>query len=149
MALMDSTSISATALSAQRLRMDVIADNIANVNTTRTAEGGPYKRKVVLFQEMLDGDPFSIKLDNAYIRQVAQAGKGVRVSSIEEDSTPGTLNYDPGHPDADEEGYVRMPNVNIVEEMVNMISASRSYEANITAINNTKAMTTRTLELGR
>jgi flagellar basal-body rod protein FlgC len=149
MALMDSTSISATALSAQRLRMDVIAENIANVNTTRTAEGGPYKRKVVLFQEMLAGDPFSIKLDNAYIRQAAQAGKGVRVSSIEEDNTPGTLNYDPGHPDADEEGYVRMPNVNIVEEMVNMISASRSYEANITAINNTKAMTTRTLELGR
>ncbi len=149
MALMESTSISATALSAQRLRMDVIAENIANVNTTRTAEGGPYKRKVVLFQEMQNGDPFSVKLDSAFVRQATQSGMGVRVSSIEEDSTPGALSYDPGHPDADEEGYVRMPNVNIVEEMVNMISASRSYEANITAINNTKTMTSRTLELGR
>ncbi len=148
MALMESTSISATALTAQRLRMDVIAQNIANVNTTRTAEGGPYKRKVVLFQEILENDPFAIRFNNALLRQAHQ-GMGVRVSSVEEDGTPGTLNYDPGHPDADEDGYVRMPNVNIVEEMVNMISASRSYEANITAISNTKAMTTRTLELGR
>ncbi len=147
MALMNSTSISATALTAQRLRMDVISQNIANVNTTRTEAGGPYKRKTVLFQEIQDSGSFSVKLDGAM--QQTQQGLGVRVTNIVEDETPGTLAYDPGHPDADEEGYVRMPNVNIVEEMVNMISASRSYEANITAINNTKTMTSRTLELGR
>jgi flagellar basal-body rod protein FlgC len=150
MGLFDSNSISATALTAQRLRMDVISQNIANANTTRTAEGGPYKRKTVLFQEILENDPYNVKLDgvNGAALQ-ASRGKGVRVTQIIEDETPGTLTYDPSHPDADEEGYVRMPNINIVEEMVNMISASRSYEANVTAMTSTKAMVAKTLELGR
>lgn len=147
MSFFDAMNISASGLTAQRLRMDVISENIANVSTTRTAEGGPYQRKTVIFQEMGEKDPFSSVFKDA-VRRVHQ-GQGVRVSKVVEDDTPGSLAYDPSHPDANEEGYVRMPNVNIVEEMVNMISASRSYEANITAVNSTKAMINKTLELGR
>lgn len=147
MSMFDSLNISASGLTAQRLRMDVISENIANVNTTRTSAGGPYKRRTVTFQEITGNDPFSSIFNDAVQRN--QQGMGVRVSRIVEDETPGSLNYDPSHPDADEDGYVRMPNVNIVEEMVNMISSSRSYEANITAITSTKAMITKTMELGR
>lgn len=152
MAFFEAMNVSATGLTAQRLRMDVISENIANVNTTRTNEGGPYRRKTLLFQEMKD-TPFMSLLREAAdgsgpARRPGQ-GMGVRVSNLVQDNAPGPLVYDPSHPDADAEGYVRMPNVNIVEEMVNMISASRSYEANITAINTSKAMMTRTLEIGR
>lgn len=147
MSFFDSMNISATGLTAQRLRMDVISENIANVSTTRTSDGGPYKRKTVLFQEIQEKDTFSSLFKDA-TRRVNQ-GMGVRVSKIATDDSPGILSYDPSHPDADEEGYVRMPNVNIVEEMVNMISASRSYEANVTAIGSTKSMIAKTLELGR
>lgn len=138
---------SASGLTAQRLRMDVISQNIANVSTTRTESGTPYKRKTVIFQEIRENGPFSRVLNDALRR--GQRGEGVRVQKVVEDQFPGPKVYDPGHPDADEEGYVAMPNVNIVEEMVNMISASRSYEANVTAINNTKAMIAKTLEIGR
>jgi flagellar basal-body rod protein FlgC len=146
--MFDSMNISATGLTAQRLRMDVISQNIANINTTRTANGGPYQRKTVIFQEIKESDPFSAYFSES-IRRRQNQGMGVRVSEIIADESPGILSYDPSHPDADEEGYVRLPNVNIVEEMVNMISASRSYEANITAMNASKAMINRTLELGR
>ena len=151
MSMFNAMNISASALTAQRLRMDVISQNIANIQTTRTAEGGPYKRKTVIFEEVPDLDPFSARLTDAIRRgqKPTPQGMGVRVARVAEDDTPGILNYDPAHPDADEEGYVRMPNVNIIEEMVNMISASRSYEANVTAINSTKAMIAKTLELGR
>jgi flagellar basal-body rod protein FlgC len=144
-------NIAATGLAAQRLRMDIIAENIANVNTTRTADGGPYRRKTVLFQEISDNSPFSIALGNIFANRgtPAQQGHGVRVVGIQEDDRPGLLTYDPTHPDADEYGYVRMPNVNIVEEMVNMISASRSYEANITAMATARSLTQRTLEIGQ
>jgi len=148
MAFFDATNISATALTAQRLRMDVISENIANVNTTRTAAGGPYKRKTVIFQEMNPDDP-SFQSSFKQVLGSADKGLGVRVSRIVEDNSPGPLSYDPAHPDADEDGYVRLPNINIVEEMVNMISASRSYEANITAMNSSKAMINKTLEIGR
>jgi len=153
MSFFNTMNIAATGLTAQRLRMDVIAENIANVNTTRTADGGPYRRRTVLFQEMRDHDPFSpISINHVWsINSDSRApqGMGVRVAGVVTDNSPGLLTYDPTHPDADEYGYVRMPNVNIVEEMVNMISASRSYEANITAMSVARTLTQRTLEIGQ
>jgi flagellar basal-body rod protein FlgC len=126
--------------------MDVISQNMANVDTTRTADGGPYKRKTVLFEEISERSGFAQYLDSA---MNSSAGYGVRVSKIVEDDTPGTMEYDPDHPDADENGYVTKPNVNVVEEMVNMIDANRSYEANVTAITTTKSMISKTLEIGK
>ncbi len=146
MSFFGSLDTSATALTAQRLRMDVISQNMANVDTTRTEKGGPYKRKVVLFQEIGSKASFAQYLGKAMDSDV---GQGVRVTRILDDETPGSLTYDPTHPDANEDGYVTNSNVNIVEEMVNMISANRSYEANITAINTTKSMIAKTLEIGK
>jgi len=153
MAFLEAMDISATGLTAQRLRMDIISENIANVNTTRTLAGGPYRRKTVLFQEIQE-TPFSQMLhdtvgERGVARRRAPLGMGVRVSNVVADQMPGPMVYDPGHPDANAEGYVEMPNVNIVEEMINMISASRSYEANITAINTARTLMDRTLELAR
>ena len=146
MSFFNSMSISASALTAQRLRMDVISDNVANANTTRTADGGPYRRRAVLFEQKTDDrTSFSSVFDRA-VGGSAQ-GRGVRVAEIVTDSRPGPLVYDPHHPDANQYGYLERPNVNIVEEMVNMISASRAYEANVTAMNTTKTMITRTLEI--
>lgn len=154
MAFFDAMNISATGLTAQRLRMDVISENIANVNTTRTIHGGPYRRKTVLFQEIQETPFGSLMRDTVESggigpRRQPPLGMGVRATNVVQDFGPGPTIYDPAHPDADAQGYVQMPNVNIVEEMVNMISASRSYEANITAINVSKAMMNRTLEIGR
>lgn len=148
MGLFNSFNISASALSAQRLRMDIIAQNIANVNTTRTEEGTPYRRKTVVFQEKEAEVPFSQYLSESSRLQHA-IGSGVRVTNIVEDPTPFREVYDPSHPDADENGIVQMPNVEVVTEMVNMISASRAYEANVTALNASKSMATKALEIGR
>ena len=151
MSFFQSLNISATGLTAQRLRMDVISENVANVNTTRTADGGPYRRRTVLFQEQSPGSPFSSHLRDALNRQGIGKpfqGHGVRVSRIVTDTRPGPRVHDPSHPDANAEGYVMMPNVNVVTEMVNMISASRAYEANITAMNTTRTMLQRTLDIG-
>jgi len=137
--------ISASALTAQRLRLDVISSNIANVDTTRTEKGEPYRRKMVVFQEMNESSDFNEILRD----KINYSGKGVRVAAIIEDQRPFKIVYDPAHPDADEKGYVRMPNVNIVEEMVDMISATRSYEANVTAINSTKNIISKALEIGK
>ena len=126
--------------------MDVISRNIANVNTTRTADGTPYRRQVVVFQEGDKQMPFSEYLSNA---SKSLIGSGVRAAGIKEDETPFKSVYDPGHPDADEKGYVKMPNVDVMTEMVNMISASRAYEANVTAINSAKSMALKALEIGR
>lgn len=142
MSIFGSMNISASGLTAQRLRMDVISNNIANVSTTRTTEGGPYRRQRVVFQESKKNS-FNDILKNQF------SGKGVRVKQIEQDPSPFKLVYDPSHPDADLNGYVAMPNVNIVTEMVDMISASRAYEANITAINTSKGMILKTLEIGQ
>ena len=131
---------SAGGLNAQRLRMNLISSNIANINTTRTEDGGPYKRKDAVF-EAVQKENFGQTLD----RQLAD----VRVKEIVEDKRPDIIKYDPGHPDADKDGYVAMPNINIVEEMVNMISASRSYEANVSAIKTTKDMVSSALEIGK
>ena len=139
--------IGASALTAQRLRMDTISQNIANVNTTRTEDGTPYRRKLVIFEEKAKDAPFSDYLSASSKDRLV--GGGVRVARIFEDSTPFKKVYDPGNPDADAEGYVQMPNVDIVTEMVNMISATRAYEANVTSINTAKSMAMKALEIGR
>ena len=136
MYLFRSFDISASGLSAQRLRMETIANNLANVNTTRTAAGGPYRRQMPVFAAR---EP---------VRGGWGAG-GVRVLGIVEDDDPPRLVYDPGHPDAGEDGYVRFPNVNVVTEMVDMISASRAYEANVAALSAARAMAASALEIGR
>jgi len=153
MSFFNSMNIAASGLTANRVRMDMISENIANVNTTRTADGEPFRRRTVIFETITDNDPFNLVFNNVFgdwggLSPVPQ-GTGVRVSQIVEDQSPGLLQFDPTHPDADENGYVRMPNVNIVEEMVNMISATRSYEANITAMQNFRTLTQRTLEIGQ
>ncbi|NLO38834.1 MAG: flagellar basal body rod protein FlgC [Ruminiclostridium sp.] len=138
---------SASALTAQRLRMDTISENIANVSTTRTEDGTPYRRKTVIFQAANGNTPFSSYLSKASRESFSNGG--VRVSAIVQDTTPFKSVYDPGHPDADENGMVQMPNVEVVTEMVNMISATRAYEANVTAINTTKSMAAKALEIGK
>ena len=144
MNFLDSLNISSTGLSAQRLRMNLISSNMANVNTTRTETGDPYKRKDAIFEAVQQGG-FKEVLDE----RLGVAGGGVNVARVIEDNRPFVEKYDPGHPDANENGYIRLPNVNIVEEMVNMISASRSFEANATAIRTTKDMTAIALEIGK
>lgn len=148
MSFFNSMNISASGLTAQRLRMDVISSNIANINTTRTGDGGPFRRRTVLMQEQRGAlnSPFSMHLDNFMSRPVQ--GYGVRVTNVLPDMSEGPRMFEPSHPDADEDGYVQMPNVNVVTEMVNMIAASRSYEANITAISTTRAMLQSTLGIG-
>ena len=139
----------ASGLTAERLRMDVISNNIANANTTRTENGGAYKRHYVVFAPR-ERQPLSFEqtlMQAVGARQ--NAGEGVRAVAIAEDPAQGPLIYDPGHPDANAEGYVEKPNVNIVSEMVDMITAHRAYEANTTTINAAKAMTTKILEIGR
>ncbi len=148
MSFFDTLNVSASGLTAQRLRMDVLSQNIAHVDTTKTADGTPYKRRVVLFEERTQ-QPFSTYFQTALKSRTAnQNPKGVMVAKITEDNTQGARIYQPEHPDADAAGYVTMPNVNVVTEMVNMISASRSYEANISAMNITKGMIAKTLEIG-
>lgn len=147
MGYFDSLDIGASALTAQRLRMDTISQNIANINTTRTEDGTPYRRKTVIFEERSDSTPFSEYLTESSKNLVA--GKGVRVARIVEDTSPFKKVYDPGHPDANEEGYVEMPNVDIITEMVNMISATRAYEANVTSINTAKSLALKALEIGK
>jgi len=144
----NSLDISATGMRSQRVRLDVISSNIANASTTRTAEGGPYQARTVVFEEIRPDRNFGSVLANEIFRQGAESGGGgVRVREIVTNRAPGPLEYDPGHPDADENGFVQRSNVNMVFEMVNMISASRSYEANVTAFNTTKSMISKTLEI--
>jgi flagellar basal-body rod protein FlgC len=146
MAVFNSFVISASGLTAERLRMDVISNNIANVNTTRTELGGPYKRQRVIFEPRGDKLQF---LFPAIFDKSKRSGQlsGVRVTQVIDDPSPPNLVYDPGHPDADKDGYVAMPNVSIVKEMVDMISATRAYEANVTAINDAKTMAARAMDI--
>jgi len=134
----------ASGLTAERLRMDVISNNIANVNTTRTAEGGAYRRQMVVFSPRENTTSFAQVLS-----EQLETGNGVRVVGIEKDNSPTRKMYDPSHPDANKEGYVEMPNVNIVNEMVDMITATRSYEANVTVVNAAKSMALKALEIGK
>jgi len=137
--------ISASGLSAQRKKMNAIASNIANAETTRTEEGGPYVRKIVLMREQ-SPDTFDSVLNAESLS--AQSPDITSVTTEEKtDPSPFKLVYDPSHPDANEQGYVELPNVNVVNEMVDMISATRSYEANVTAINAAKSMAKDSLEI--
>ena len=159
-------NISATGLRAQRVRQNVIASNLANAETTRTDEGGPYKKQSVIFEAnpeeynykfvfkdpkmagtMTHGEHMGIP-DNKYLVDKEYIGSGVKVAEIVEDNSTPRMFHDPTHPDANAEGYVAMPNVNVVEEMTNMIAASRAYEASVTAFNSTKSMIMKALELG-
>ncbi len=139
-----SFDVSASGMTAERLRMDIISRNIANANATRTAAGTPYRRQMAVLSEK--SGSFANMLAGALSR--GDVGGGVEVSAIVEDKTPFKLVYNPSHPDANSEGYVEMPNVDTVTEMVNMISATRAYEANVTAINSAKAMAMKALEIG-
>ncbi len=145
-----SFDISASGLEAQRIRMNVIANNIANAQTTRTEDGGPYRRRAAVF-EAVGGTKsrFSKLLEGSDMNKVL--GGGVRVSEIVEatDAEAFMDVYDPSHPDADSKGIVHKPNIRVVDEMVNLIDASRAYEANVTALNTTKQMNSKTLEIGR
>jgi flagellar basal-body rod protein FlgC len=146
MSIYDSFNINSSGMTAQRFRMDIISENIANANTTRTEDGSPYVRKVVRFQEKGGQTPFSRILHD---RLDQYSGRGVKVVQVQEDTwTQMNIVYDPSHPDADENGYVTYPNVNTVTEMTNLIDAQRSYEANATAFNASKNLATRGLELG-
>lgn len=151
MSFWDILRIGASALNAQRLRLDVIANNIANAETTRTAEGGPYKRKDVVF--VPQGKPsFLPHFIQARLKlggEDASSLGGVQVAQMVTDERPGTRVYDPDHPDADEQGYVTYPNVNLVVEMTNMLSATRSYEAGLAVIDAAKRMALKALEIGR
>ena len=151
MSFWDSMRIGLSALTAQRLRLDTISNNIANAETTRTAEGGAYKREDVVFATR-DRSSFLPALVLAQ-RNTGNSGllpmDGVQVARITQDETPGPRVYDPTHPDADADGYVTYPNVNIVTEMTNMLSASRSYEAGLAVIDMAKRMALRALDIGR
>ena len=146
MGLFQSFDISASGMTAERFRIDTIAENIANVNTTRTEDGEPYRRKIVTFAEK-DLTPFSKYYQSSRARAV---GNGVKVTSVKEDTeTDFTMEYDPSHPDADENGYVTYPNVNVITEMTDLIDASRSYEANATAFSTSKSMAVKGLEMAQ
>ncbi len=145
MGLFQAFNISATGMTAERFRIDTIAQNVANVNTTRTEDGTPYRRKIVTFAEKTV-TPFTQYYESARARAV---GNGVKVVSVKEDTeTELRMVYDPSHPDADENGYVFYPNVNTVTEMTNLIDATRAYEANTTAFNASKSMVQAALKIG-
>jgi flagellar basal-body rod protein FlgC len=143
MGLFDAIDVAGSGLTAQRLQMDVTAGNLANAETTKGADGQPYQRRQVVLQEAKPAS-FGAMLSDA---QAAPAAGGVQVAAIVSDSTPPRRVYDPGHPDADAQGYVSLPNVNPVNEMVDLISASRSYEADVTAMQAAKTNFTQTLGL--
>ncbi|MCG9967984.1 flagellar basal body rod protein FlgC [Pelotomaculum terephthalicicum JT] len=141
-----SFAISASGLTAERLRLDLIANNIANMNTTGTPDdpsNPPYRRRIPLFAQILKQE------EETGASQPFFKGAGVRVTKVLEDNNPPRLVYEPTHPDADERGYVAYPNINVVNEMVNMITATRAYEANVTALNAAKDMALKALEIGR
>ena len=144
MGLFDAINASGSGLTAERLRMDVVAENLANAQTTRGADGQPYRRKEVVLQERPGS--FGASLSAAMTKS---SGAGVQVAGVVEDQTQLKRVYDPGHPDADADGYVSMPNVDTVTEMVDLIGAQRAYEANVTAMQAAKQMFSRTLELLR
>ena len=145
--MFESFDINASGLTAQRYRLDVISENIANVDTTRTEDGTPYRRKSVIFAEKGNGHSFSSALDKA--KGTYQAA-GVKVAATFEDTTTDLkMVYDPAHPDADENGYVSYPNVDVVTEMTNLIDATRAYEANATAFTASKSMAVKGLEMAQ
>ena len=145
MDLFSSMRVSATGLEAQTKRMNSISSNIANAETTRTDTGGPYKKKTTVMGAVTDRESFGEILASELDEQV----QGVQVMEVAEDQTPPRIIFNPDHPDANQEGYVELPNVNVVQEMADMISAQRSYEANVTTMGAAKAMAQKALEIGR
>lgn len=143
--------IGSSGMSAQRLRMDIISNNVANAETTRTAEGGPYKRQDVVFMPKAQSTflPEFVRARQAQNTESTSEERGVKVAEVTTDDSEGLKVYDPSHPDADEEGFVTYPNVNLVVEMTNMLSATRSYEANLAVINFAKQMALRAIDIGR
>ena len=157
MAFLSALNISASGMTAERMRLDVVSENISNLKTTRTEDGGPYKRKMVVFetvkersfQDVLNGAARGVRGRNGQkIGSIGAAG-GVRVAEIVEDDRDFKPVYDPLHPDADIDGYVMMPNVDLVKETIDAMSASRGYDANLTAFNAMKAMASKALEIGK
>lgn len=153
MSILTSLRASASALTAQRMRMNAIANNVANVETTRTPEGGPYRRQQVVFTPRAGGMPF-LQLVRAGLGNVGGRAPdwiggsgGVQVAQVIEDQAPGRLVHQPDHPDANADGYVEYPNVDLVTEMVDMLSATRSYEANVTVLSSAKSMAMRALDI--
>ena len=153
MAFFSALRIAGSALTAQRLRTDVIANNVANMNTTRTAEGGPYRRQQVIFAAKQPTTPFQAILAAHGIRNLAaapqSAGSGVQVQYVGPDGKPGKKVYEPDNADADADGFVEYPDIDPVTEMADMLSASRAYEANVTTMNAAKNMAMKALEIGR
>ncbi|NLA27169.1 MAG: flagellar basal body rod protein FlgC [Firmicutes bacterium] len=145
MSLFSTFHISGSGLTAEKLRLDIIAGNLANQHSTRTAEGGPYRRRSVIFAEALGGKKVAAGVGGGALF----SGGGVRVDHIHADPHPPQLVYEPGHPDADDSGYVRYPNVELSKEITGMITALRSYEANTTVINTAKSLYLKALEIGR
>lgn len=143
MSLLNAISISNSGLTAERQRVEATVSNLANARTTRTPQGGPYRRRSVIFEAVAVSDDFGRELQNRI------TGMGVRVKGTIEDPRPPQKVHDPGHPDADEQGYVSFPNVNPVEEIVNLISSARAFEANLTAIGLSRQLIERSIELGR
>lgn len=154
MSFQDNLRISGSALSAERLRMNAISNNLANAQTTRTANGKAYRRQEVVFEPMFRQSLLDrLRLSNTQDRHLAldlqtQQG-GVKAVAVTENDRPGKMVYEPQHPDANAEGYVEYPNINVVEEMTDMISASRAYEANIQALQSARALALKALEIGR
>lgn len=145
MDLLSSMKISASGLAANRKRMGAISSNIANAQTTRTPEGGPYRRKEVVYGSEPSRKTFSEILEG----EIGEVAQKVHASEVVSTDRPPIFKYEPGHPDANEQGYVAYPNINVMEEMANMISTTRSYEANISALNTAKGMALKALEIGR
>ena len=149
MAFLSSFDICASGMSAQRVRMDIAAENIANIDTTRTEAGGPYRRKDVMFESYGAGSFQEALISASQGKGFASRNAGVRVSGIVEDDREMKRVYNPGHPDADADGYVSLPNVDLLKETVDSMSATRSYEANVTALNAMKLMAQKALEIGK
>ena len=152
MAFLSSMNIVGSGLTAQQLRLDVISENVVNMNTTRTEGGGPYRRKMVVVESQDNRDAFRMALARSQGRLAAgnlQNTGGVQVTEIVEDPSDLKLSYDPEHPDANDDGYVELPNVDLVKEITDAMSATQAYSANVTALNTLKAVTSRALEIGR
>ena len=149
MAFLSSMNVVGSGLTAQQLRLDVVSENITNRTTTRTEGGGAYRRKMVVFEAEGERSPFQAALDRALGRGASDTAGGVRVTEIVEDPSDFKLVYDPEHPDANAEGYVEMPNVDLMQEMADAMAASQAYSANVTAFNVLKQVAAKGLEIGK
>lgn len=149
MAFLSSINVVGSGLTAQQFRLDVISENITNMSTTRTEAGGPYRRKIVVLEEAGAQTPFQAALARARGEEVQNQQGGVRVAEVAEDPSDFKLVYDPTHPDANADGYVEMPNVDLVKEMADAMAANQAYSANVTAFNVLKQVTAKGLEIGK